>query len=105
MVWKIKIKLRNINAKRDWGSAHEYVESMYKMLQEDKPRDYVIATNKTHTVEEFLQYTFECVGMDDHKYLVMHKEFLRLLDLTSLEGDFSKAKKNLTVSQGQNSQI
>ena len=85
----------NISAKRDWGYAPEYVDAMHRMLQSDKPDDYVIATDETHTVEEFLKYAFEYIGMDSHEYLEIDKRFVRPLDVPALRGDYSKARKEL----------
>ena len=89
-----KIKLGNINAMRDWGYAPEYVEAMYKMLQKDKPDDYVIATNETHSVKEFLEEAFNYIGLNYEKYLEIDKRFIRPLDVPVLKGDYSKAKGN-----------
>ena len=90
-----KIKLGNINAKRDWGYAPEYVDAMHRMLQSDKADDYVIATDETHTVEEFLKYAFEYIDMDYHEYLEIDKRFVRPLDVPALRGDYSKAERDL----------
>ncbi len=90
-----KIKLGNINAMRDWGYAPEYVEAMYKMLQKDKPDDYVIATNETHSVKEFLEEAFNYIGLNYEKYLEIDKRFIRPLDVPVLKGDYSKAKREL----------
>lgn len=90
-----KIKLGNITSKRDWGYAPEYVNAMHKMLQSDTPGDYVIATDETHTVEEFLKYAFEYVDMNYSKYLEIDKRFVRPLDVPALRGNYSKAKKEL----------
>ncbi len=90
-----KIKLGNINAKRDWGYAPEYVDAMHRMLQSDKADDYVIATDETHTVEEFLKYAFEYIDMDYRKYLEIDKRFVRPLDVPALRGDYSKAERDL----------
>ena len=64
-----KLFLGNLEAKRDWGYAKEYVEAMWLMLQQEKPDDYVIATGETHSVREFLEEAFGCVGLDWHKYV------------------------------------
>ena len=90
-----KIKLGNINSKRDWGYAPEYVDAMHRMLQSDKADDYVIATDETHTVEEFLKYAFDYINMDYHKYLEIDRKFLRPLDVPALRGDYSKAERDL----------
>src|ERR1700704_5949634 len=66
-----KLYLGNLDAKRDWGYAPEYVEAMWLMLQQDKPEDYVIATGETHSLEEFIDTAFSCVGLDWEKYVVL----------------------------------
>lgn len=90
-----ELKLGNLEAKRDWGYAPEYVESMWLMLQQDNPDDYVIATNEVHSVKEFVEKAFEIVGLDWQKYVKVDKRFLRPLDIEFLKGDISKAKKKL----------
>lgn len=90
-----ELKLGNLNAKRDWGYAPEYVESMWLMLQQDEPDDYVIATNETHTVQEFVEKTFDEVGLDWQEYVKVDNRFKRPLDVNFLQGDYSKAKKKL----------
>ncbi len=87
-----KIHLGNINAKRDWGYAPEYVDAMYTMLQQEKPDDFVIATNETHTVEEFIKYAFDYIKEDYANYLEIDKKFIRPLDVPTLQGDYSKAR-------------
>ena len=89
------LHLGNLDAKRDWGYAPDYVESMWLMLQQDKSDDYVIATNETHSVKEFVELAFEVAGLDWQKYVKVDKRFFRPLDVEFLEGDYSKAKKNL----------
>ncbi len=89
------LTLGNLDAKRDWGYAPDYVESMWLMLQQDKSDDYVIATNETHSVKEFVELAFEVAGLDWQKYVKVDKRFFRPLDVEFLEGDYSKAKKNL----------
>lgn len=90
-----EIHLGNLDAKRDWGYSPEYVESMWLMLQQEKPDDYVIATNETHSVREFAEKAFGIVDMDWQDYVKVDKKFKRLLDVNYLQGDYSKAKKNL----------
>jgi len=90
-----KLYLGNLDAKRDWGYAKEYVEAMWRMLQQDKPDDYVIATGETHTVREFLEEAFQHVGLDWEKYVEFDKRYLRPAEVDLLIGDPSKAKKQL----------
>jgi len=92
---KKELHLGNLEAKRDWGYAPEYVESMWLMLQQEEPDDYVIATNETHSVKEFVEKAFEVVGLDWEKYVKVSKRFLRPLDVNYLQGDYSKARKKL----------
>ncbi len=87
------IRLGNLDAKRDWGYAQEYVESMWSMLQQDKPEDYVIATNETHSVKEFAELAFSLIGLDWEKHVITDKKLLRPLDVQLLQGDYSKAQK------------
>ena len=89
------MRLGNLDARRDWGYAPDYVESMWLILQQDDPDDYVIATNESHSVKEFAQKAFEIVDLDWEKYVKVDKKFFRPLDISSLEGDYSKAKKKL----------
>jgi GDPmannose 4,6-dehydratase len=87
--------LGNLSAKRDWGYAPDYVQSMWLMLQHEKPDDYVVATNESHSVEEFVKMTFGAVGLNWKKYVKADKRFLRPIDVNLLQGDYSKAKKKL----------
>jgi len=89
------LTLGNLEAKRDWGFAKDYVEAMWLMLQQDKPDDYVIATGETHSVEEFCQLTFERLGLDYKKYVKIDPKFFRPTEVDILIGDPSKAKKQL----------
>jgi len=91
-----EIKLGNLESKRDWGYAPEYVESMWKILQQDKSDNYVIATNTFHTVSEFAEEAFSVVGLDYKKYVKQEKQLFRPLEVDSLKGDFSKAKNELS---------
>lgn len=88
-----ELRLGNLNAKRDWGYTPEYVASMWLMLQQEEPDDYVIATGEAHTVKEFVQKAFDVVGLEWQKHVKVEKRFLRPLDVPSLTGDYSKAKK------------
>jgi GDPmannose 4,6-dehydratase len=91
-----KIHLGNIHAKRDWGFAGDYVEAMWLMLQNDIPSDYVIATGKSHSVEEFLEKSFEYAGLGDWKpYVEIDQKYFRPFDIENLVGDSSKAEKEL----------
>jgi len=90
-----ELKLGNLKAKRDWGYAPEYVESMWLILQQDMPDDYVIATNEAHSVEEFLEKAFAIVNLDWGKYVKVDERFLRPLDVNFLQGDYSKARQKL----------
>ena len=90
-----ELKLGNLEAKRDWGYAPDYVESMWLMLQQKEPDDYVIATNEAHSVREFVEKAFDAAGLDWQEYVKVDKRFLRPLDVNFLQGDYSKAKKKL----------
>jgi GDPmannose 4,6-dehydratase len=90
-----ELKLGNLEAKRDWGYAPEYVYSMWLMLQQNEPDDYVIATGEAHSVREFAEKAFETLGLDYRDYVKVDKRFLRPLDVSCLVGDYSKAKKSL----------
>jgi len=90
-----KIKLGNLDAKRDWGYAGEYVEAMWIMLQQDKPDDYVVGTGKCHSVKEFLEAAFSYVGLDPYKYLEIDETFYRPSEVMLLQADASKAEKKL----------
>jgi GDPmannose 4,6-dehydratase len=87
--------LGNLSAKRDWGYAPDYVQSMWLMLQHEKPDDYVVATNESHSVEEFVKMAFGALGLNWKKYVKADKRFLRPIDVNLLQGDYSKAKKKL----------
>ena len=90
-----KLFLGNIEAKRDWGYAADYVESMWLILQQDKPDDYVIATGQSHSVREFLDEVFGYLGLDWHKYVVVDPMYFRPTEVDVLQGDASKAQKVL----------
>jgi GDPmannose 4,6-dehydratase len=90
-----KLYLGNLDAKRDWGYAKEYVEAMWLMLQQDEPDDYVIATGETHSVREFLEVAFQHVGLDWQKYVEFDARYLRPAEVDLLIGDPSKAKQKL----------
>lgn len=90
-----KLFLGNLDAKRDWGYAREYVEAMWLMLQQDQPDDYVIATGETHSVKEFLEEAFSYVDLDWRKYVELDPKYLRPAEVDLLIGDASKAKRVL----------
>ena len=90
-----KLFLGNLDAKRDWGYAKEYVEAMWLMMQQDKPDDYVIATNETHSIKEFLDVAFTHAGLDWKKHVEIDPRYYRPAEVELLIGDYSKAKKQL----------
>lgn len=90
-----KLVLGNLDAKRDWGYAKEYVEMMWMMLQQDRPDDYVVGTNETHSVKEFCQVAFARVGLDWEKYVAYDARYERPAEVELLIGDPAKAKKQL----------
>ncbi|HEX5220224.1 MAG TPA: GDP-mannose 4,6-dehydratase [Verrucomicrobiae bacterium] len=90
-----KLALGNLDAKRDWGYAKEYVEAMWLMLQQEQPDDYVIATGETHSVREFLEEAFALVGLDWQKHVVLDPRYVRPAEVDILVGDASKARKQL----------
>jgi len=94
-----EIKLGNLEAKRDWGFAGDFVEAMYLMLQEKKPDDYVVATGETHTVRRFVELAFGYAGLDWKKYVKQDKELFRPAEVNLLIGDPSKAKRVLGWKQ------
>ena len=90
-----KVTLGNLEAKRDWGYAPEYVEAMWLMLQQPKPDDFVIATGETHSIREFLESACNCVDLDWRDMAVISEKLKRPLEVNYLLGDASKAKKKL----------
>jgi GDPmannose 4,6-dehydratase len=89
------LALGNLDAKRDWGYAKDYVEAMWRMLQVDKPDDYVIATGETHSVREFLDETFAYLELDWKKYVQLDERHLRPSEVDLLIGDPTRAKNEL----------
>jgi GDPmannose 4,6-dehydratase len=89
------IYLGNLKAKRDWGYAPEYVEAMWKILQQDKPSDYVIGTGESHSIEEFLQEAFSYAGLDWKKHIKTDPRYLRPTEVTNLVADTKKARSHL----------
>lgn len=94
-----ELRLGNLDAKRDWGYAGDYVEAMWLMLQQDAPDDYVVATGETHSVQEFVEEAFGHAGLDWKKYVVIDPRFIRPAEVDLLVGDASKAKKKLGWKQ------
>lgn len=90
-----KIYLGNLDAKRDWGYAPEYVDAMWRMLQAEKPEDYVLATGETHTIREFLEEAFSLIGKRWEDHVEIKKELFRPAEVDILIGDASKAKRDL----------
>ncbi len=95
-----ELVLGNLDAKRDWGFAGDYVKAMWMMLQQNKPDDYVIATGEAHSVEEFVELAFSHAGLDWKKFVKTDQNFFRPAEIHELKGDASKAKKILGWKQG-----
>jgi len=87
--------LGNLEARRDWGFAPEYVEFMHKMLQNDKPEDFVLGTGEVHSVKEFVKEAFSYAGLDWQKYVKIDPRYLRPTDVQELIADSTRAKKSL----------
>ncbi len=85
----------NIDAKRDWGHAKEYVKAMWLMLQQYVPDDYIIATGEAHSVKEFLEIAFSYVGLKWQDYVKVDHKFFRPSEINILKGDATKAKEKL----------
>ncbi|MCH2181439.1 MAG: GDP-mannose 4,6-dehydratase [Mariniblastus sp.] len=90
-----KLFLGNLDAKRDWGYAKDYVEGMWMMLQHDEPDDFVLATEKTHTIREFLDYSFEHLDLDWSKHVEIDPRYFRPTEVNLLLGDATKAREQL----------
>lgn len=90
-----ELRIGNMNAKRDWGFAGDYIKAMWLMLQEDLPQDYVIATGETHSVREFVEGAFSYAGLNWKKYVAVDKNLYRPAEVNLLKGDYSKARKVL----------
>jgi GDPmannose 4,6-dehydratase len=86
-----EVRLGNLDSRRDWGFAGDYVKAMWLMLQQDKPDDFVIATSETHSIEEFLDEAFGYVNLDWHDYVIQDERFMRPAEVDLLVGDASKA--------------
>ena len=87
--------LGNIESKRDWGYAPEYIEAMWLMLQQENPDDYVIGTGETHSVSEFLTESFSYLDLDWKKHVEIDSKYFRPLEVENLRADYAKAKKQL----------
>jgi GDPmannose 4,6-dehydratase len=90
-----ELRLGNLDAKRDWGHAREYVQAMWLMLQQPEPDDYVIATGQTHTVREFAELAFAHAGLDYRDYVMPDADLFRPAEVNILQGDASKARQKL----------
>ena len=90
-----ELRLGNLDAKRDWGFAGDYVEAMWLMLQQDEPSDYVVATGEEHSVQEFVEIAFDRAGLDPEKHVAVDPRFLRPAEVDHLVGDASKARREL----------
>ena len=90
-----ELRLGNLDAKRDWGFAGDYVEAMWLMLQQDEPDDFVVCTGETHSVREFCELAFSRLGLDWQDYVVVDEAFLRPAEVDLLVGDSSKAAERL----------
>ena len=90
-----ELVLGNLDARRDWGFARDYMEGAWRMLQADAPDDYVLATGETHSVREFLAEAFGCVDLDWNEYVQIDPRYFRPSEVDELIGDYSKAKANL----------
>ncbi|MDP1712211.1 MAG: GDP-mannose 4,6-dehydratase [Candidatus Nanopelagicaceae bacterium] len=90
-----KLFLGNLDAKRDWGYAPDFVEAMWLMLQQDEPNDFVVATGEMHTVREFVELAFKMLELDWTKYVEVDPRYLRPTEVDALQGDASKARKML----------
>jgi GDPmannose 4,6-dehydratase len=90
-----ELQLGNLDAKRDWGYARDYMEGAWRMLQADEPDDYVLATGETHSVREFLDASFGYAGLDWNEYVAVDERYFRPAEVDLLLGDASKAKEKL----------
>jgi GDPmannose 4,6-dehydratase len=90
-----ELRLGNLEAQRDWGFAGDYVEAMWLMLQQDQPDDFVISTNETHSVKEFVELAFARADLDWQKYVTFDQKFNRPAEVDLLIGSYDKAKKKL----------
>jgi GDPmannose 4,6-dehydratase len=90
-----ELRLGNLDARRDWGFAGDYVQAMWLMLQQDEPDDYVVASGESHSVQELVEHAFAYVGLDWHGYVAIDPVFKRPAEVDALLGDASKARQKL----------
>jgi GDPmannose 4,6-dehydratase len=90
-----ELRLGNLDAKRDWGFARDYMDGAWRMLQADEPEDYVLATGETHSVREFLDEAFGHAGLDWNEYVQIDERYFRPAEVDLLIGDYAKAKTKL----------
>jgi GDPmannose 4,6-dehydratase len=90
-----ELRLGNLDAKRDWGFARDYMDGAWRMLQADEPEDYVLATGETHSVREFLDEAFDHAGLDWNDYVKIDERYFRPAEVDLLIGDYSKAREKL----------
>jgi GDPmannose 4,6-dehydratase len=90
-----ELRLGNLDARRDWGYAGDYVRAMWMMMSQDKPEDYVVSSGATHSVKEFAEIAFRRAGLDWEKYVVVDPQFVRPAEVDHLQGDSAKARKQL----------
>jgi len=90
-----ELRLGNLESRRDWGHAREYVRAMWLMLQQDEPEDYVVATGEQHSVREFAEAAFSHLGLDYRKHVIVDSQLLRPADVETLLGDAAKARRKL----------
>jgi GDPmannose 4,6-dehydratase len=90
-----ELRLGNLDAKRDWGHAREYVKAMWQMLQQPEPDDYVVATGETHSVRELAELAFSIAGLDSRDYILIDESLHRPAEVTLLQGDAAKAREKL----------
>ena len=93
-----KVYLGNLDSKRDWGYAGDYVEAMWLMLQQERPDDYVVATGETHSVREFVEKVFEKLELDYQQYVEIDERYFRPTEVDILLGDATKARTQLDWS-------
>jgi GDPmannose 4,6-dehydratase len=90
-----ELRLGNLDARRDWGYAPDYVEAMWRMLQQEGPDDYVVATGESHSVREFVEHAFDVVGLDWHGYVLGDELLFRPTEIRELKGEAHKARRIL----------
>ncbi len=90
-----RLKMGNLDARRDWGFAGDYVDAMWRMLQRDQPGDYVVATGVSHSVRDLVEVAFRCVGLDWQEYVDIDSKFIRPAEVDTLVGDASRAREEI----------